>query len=313
MDTPSETIKKLALDEGFDAVGIARAEPLGPESARLREWLSRGREATMTWMAENVGKRSDPTKVLEGARSVISLAKNYYAPFEYQEATAKISRYAWGDDYHVVVDGMLKSLVGKLRERWTDRKFVYYCDTGPVMDKAWAQRAGVGWIGKHTNVINRRLGSWVFLSEVITDLDCVYDEPAVDHCGTCRACIDACPTDAIAEPYVLDSNRCISFLTIENRGEAIPEQFVPDLENWVFGCDICQDVCPWNIRFGTATNEEAFLPREGILNLKVEDIHLMTRKDFSDRFRRSPVKRAKYSGLKRNAEALSAGENFDGG
>ncbi len=312
MATPSETIKKLALDEGFDAVGIAPAERLDRESARFREWLSRGYQATMSWMADGADKRTDPSRVLEGARTVVSLAKNYYTPFEHRDATAKISRYAWGDDYHIVIDRMLKRLAGRLKDRWSENKFVYYCDTGPVMDKAWAERAGIGWIGKHTNVINRRLGSWIFLSELITDLECDHDDAATDRCGSCRACIDACPTNAIVEPYVLDSNRCISFLTIENRGDSIPGEFLPDLESWVFGCDICQDVCPWNARFGTSTNEKAFLPREGILNLKVEDVHLMTREDFTERFRRSPVKRAKFGGLKRNADALSAGGKSGG-
>ncbi len=306
MGGSSETIKRLVLEVGFDLVGITAAGPLDKERTYLKEWLRQGYHAGMKWMENRVEKRTDPTEVLEGARSIISLAKNYYTPFEYRDATAKISRYAWGDDYHAVIGGMLKKLTGMLEEEFPSYRFVYYCDTGPVMDKVWAQRAGIGWIGKHTNVINRRMGSWIFLSEIITDLECEYDQPATDHCGSCRACIDACPTDAITEPYVLDSNRCISYLTIENKGDTIPEEFLPNLESWVFGCDICQDVCPWNRRFETPSDNQVFEPREGILNLKVEDVHLMRKEDFTERFHRSPVKRAKYEGLRRNAAALTA-------
>ena len=306
METNAGLIRRFASEIGFDLVGIAPAAPLDRESERLREWLSRGYNATMSWMEGNFEKRADPTRILEGATSVISLAKNYYVPVSHPENSAKISRYAWGDDYHVVIDKMLKTLVDKLRKRFPEKRFTYYCDTGPVMDKAWAQRAGVGWIGKHTNVINREIGSWIFLSEVITDLVCEYDTEAADHCGSCRACIDACPTEAIVAPYVLDANRCISFLTIENREDTIPAELTPKLENWLFGCDICQDVCPWNVRFQKPSDEGAFSPRAENLNLKAEDVHLMTREDFSQRFRKSPVKRAKYEGLRRNAEALAA-------
>lgn len=297
--------RKLALEKGFDLVGIAEACQLDDESVRLQEWLSRGYQASMTWMGRNLDKRTDPANLLQGACSVISLAKNYHTPFSHGKSSAKISRYAWGDDYHIIIDRMLKKFVKALRQKFPDKSFVYYCDTGPVMDKAWAQRAGVGWIGKHTNVINKEIGSWIFLSEVITDLECEYDAVAVDHCGSCRACIDACPTGSIVEPYVLDSNRCISFLTIENRDDSIPASFIPNLDNWLFGCDICQDVCPWNVKFQTATDQPGFQPREGILNLNPDEIHLMTREEFAERFRHSPVKRAKYEGLRRNANALS--------
>ncbi len=301
----SEFVESAALEEGFDLVGIAAAQRLESESERLNRWLDRGYQATMNWMSRDVDKRADPLRLLPGARSVISLGKNYYVPVDHPAGTAKISRYAWGNDYHIVIGDMLKKYTKRLSEKFAGKKFMYYCDTGPVMDKVWAQRAGIGWIAKHTNVITREIGSWIFLAEVVTDLECSYDEPAVDHCGSCRACIDACPTDAIVEPYVLDSNKCISFLTIENRDSEISGELAAKLDNWVFGCDICQDVCPWNEKFQKESHESAFAPREENLNLKAIDIHLMTREDFSARFRQSPVKRAKFEGFQRNARALT--------
>ncbi len=307
--TDSGIVKRLASEKGFELVGIAEACRLDEESAQLTEWLSRGYQASMQWMERNTDRRADPRSVLNGAKSVVSLGKNYYTQSQHADTSAKISKYAWGDDYHLVLGRVLKDLVAELSEMFPGNNFLWYCDTGPVMDKAWARRAGIGWIGKHTNVISRRIGSWVFLAEIITDLDLEYDLPETDHCGSCRACIDACPTNAIVEPYLLDANKCISFLTIENRDEAIPAEFVPNLDSWLFGCDICQDVCPWNRKFAAPSGEPAFLPREENLNLKPQDIHLMTREEFAGRFRRSPVKRTKYEGLQRNARALSAGSN----
>lgn len=302
--TSTSFVKQLASEKGFDLAGIAEACRLDEESAHLAGWLSRGYHAAMRWMETNADKRADPVRVLEGARSVVSLGKNYYTPSQHSDSSAKISRYAWGDDYHLVIGEILKEMAAELSARFPGNKFLWYCDTGPAMDKAWARRAGIGWIGKHTNVINRRIGSWIFLAEIITDLDLDYDLPETDHCGSCRACIDACPTNAIVEPYILDANKCISFLTIENREDTIPGEFVPNLDNWLFGCDICQDVCPWNRKFATSSDDPAFLPRGENLNLKPQDIHLMTREEFAERFRRSPVKRAKYEGLQRNAGAL---------
>ncbi len=304
MDGISDYVKKAALEEGFDLVGIAEAKVLDEESTRLKEWLNRGYHGTMNWMEKNFEKRIDPRKVLDGARSVVSLGKNYYSPGVYAECSVKISRYAWGDDYHVVMRELVQRCIERLQKQFPANRFLYYCDTGPVMDKVWAQRAGSGWIGKHTNVINHEIGSWIFLAEIITDLECDCDPPAVDHCGSCRACIDACPTEAIVEPYVLDANRCISYLTIECRDDKIPDHFASKLENWIFGCDICQDVCPWNKKFQTSTDNPAFAPREENLNLKAENIHLMTRNEFAAMFHNSPVKRAKFDGLRRNAEAI---------
>lgn len=245
---------------------------------------------------------------MDGAKTIISLGKNYYVPVNHDKNFLKISRYAWGDDYHSVINAMLRKYATRLQEHFPNNEFLYYCDTGPVMDKVWAQRAGIGWIGKHTNVINREIGSWIFLAEVITDVVCDYDIMEIDHCGSCRACIDACPTEAIVEPYVLDANKCISFLTIENKDGKIPTELASKFDNWIFGCDICQEVCPWNKKFQTPTDNAGFAPREENLNLKAEDIHLMSRDEFWARFRKSPVKRARYEGLQRNVEAIFAPE-----
>lgn len=217
MDSSADFIKQSAIEEGFDLVGIAEAKFLAEESLHIKVWLNRGYHGTMNWMEKNVEKRTNPDNILDGAKTIISLGKNYYVPVNHDENFLKISRYAWGDDYHSVINAMLRKYATRLQEHFPNNEFLYYCDTGPVMDKVWAQRAGIGWIGKHTNVINREIGSWIFLAEVITDVVCDYDIMEIDHCGSCRACIDACPTEAIVEPYVLDANKCISFLTIENK------------------------------------------------------------------------------------------------
>ncbi|HTP12003.1 MAG TPA: tRNA epoxyqueuosine(34) reductase QueG, partial [Bacteroidota bacterium] len=253
------------------------------------------------------GKRTDVKSLLPGARSVVSLAVNYYSPFQHStdREIGKISRYAWGDDYHIVVTSRIQSLVDCIKSIEPDVNARHYVDTGPVMDKAWAVRSGLGWLGKHTNVITKELGSWVFLGEIILDVDLEYDEPIADFCGSCTACIEACPTGAIVEPYVLDSTRCISYLTIEHRGE-IPVKLKPDLDNWVFGCDICQDVCPWN-RFQQPTPDKEFWPREENMKLNLPDLESISTEDFTRRFRRSPVKRTKREGLIRNAKAVRDG------
>ncbi len=299
----TQFIRTRATDLGFCAVGIAPAERLEPEGIRLREWLNRGHQADMQWMAVTAEKRGDVTQVLAGARSVVSLATNYYTPGEHatDPSTGKISRYAWGDDYHLVIPQRLEALVGGLRELDPGIEAKVYIDTGPVMDKAWAVRAGIGWLGKHTNVITREFGSWVFLGEVILNAELEYDLPVEDRCGTCSACIDACPTDAIVAPYVLDASRCISYLTIEHRGP-IPEKLAPAFDRWVFGCDICQDVCPWN-RFEKPTAEPAFAAREANRIPGLAALASLSAEEFAERFRRSPVKRAKREGLARNARA----------
>jgi len=308
MSDARQRVKAKALELGFSKVGIARAEPLDAEGLRLRDWLGRGYHAGMAWMARDVGKRTDPRAVVPGAKSVIAVALNYYAPVDYSSdpARGKISRYAWGDDYHEILGDRLERLLVWMAEEFPGAVGKSYVDTGPVMDKVWAQRAGIGWEGKHTNVITQEVGSWVFLGEIITTLELDPDEPALDHCGTCTLCIKACPTQAIVEPYVVDSHLCISYLTIEHRGE-VDGDLGAKFENWIYGCDICQDVCPWNEKFATGTSVEGFAPREGNVAPLLSEWEKMTRDEFTRRFRKSPMKRTKYEGLIRNVKVGASG------
>lgn len=303
--TISHRIKSKALDLGFTRIGIAKAEPLDEETEHLQTWLGRGYHGTMDWMARSIDKRTDPRNIVPGARSVICVALNYYTPAQHstEPGVGKISRYAWGDDYHDILMEKLKLLWAWMQEEFPGVDGRYYVDTGPVMDKVWAQRAGIGWIAKHTNVITQDHGSWVFLGELITTLELDYDSPATDHCGSCTLCIEACPTGAIVEPYVVDSNRCISYLTIEHRGEIVGE--VKDhFENWIYGCDICQDVCPWNHKFSTAADEERFNPRPGNVSPNLEEWKGMAQEEFSSRFKGSPIKRTKREGMTRNVDIV---------
>jgi epoxyqueuosine reductase len=254
-------------------------------------------------------ERVDVARVLPGARSVVSVAMNYCTPFVHEElgGTAKVSRYAWGQDYHSVMGQKLKELSAWLSTQCPGDVCKWYVDTGPVMDKAWAQRAGLGWVGKHTNLITPELGSWVFLGEILTTLELQPDPPATDHCGDCTRCIEACPTDAIVQPYVLDANRCIAYLTIEHRGEIAPE-LAGHFDGWIFGCDVCQDVCPWNRKFGQPSSEEAFLPREGYLVPDLKSWKELTEVEFDREFADSPIHRARRDGLRRNIELCEKGQ-----
>jgi epoxyqueuosine reductase len=304
-------IKRRALELGFHKVGVVRAEPLEDERARLEQWLRRGHQAGMSWMARDVERRTDPRRLLHGARSVVVVALNYFTPHEHTSAhgTGKISRYAWGDDYHDVLGEKLKALLDFVRELAPEAQGKLCVDAQPAMDKAWAARAGLGWIGKHTNLITRDYGSWVFLGELILDVELEYDDAREeDHCGTCTLCLDACPTGAIVEPYVVDSARCISHATIELRAPELPREVAENLDGWLYGCDICQDVCPWN-RFEQATEESRFEPRPDSVSPVLEDILNLTHDAYVERFRRSPVKRAKLTGLQRNARALLEDDN----
>ncbi|QXD13996.1 tRNA epoxyqueuosine(34) reductase QueG [Rhodocaloribacter litoris] len=314
----ARALKQEAARLGFDACGIARAERLDEEARRLEQWLARGYHGTMYWMERHFDKRTDPRRLVDGARSVISVLHNYYQPVEQpQRPTAgKISRYAWGDDYHEVMKEKLYRLYAWLDEQAGGIHGRAFVDSAPVMDKAWARRSGLGWIGKHTNLINRSLGSYFFLGELIVDVPLPPDGPVPDYCGTCTRCLDACPTDAIVQPYVVDANRCISYLTIEHRGDDIPEDLRPGMGTWIFGCDVCQDVCPWN-KFKRPASEPRYAPRPGLTDTELREWVELDLEEFRRRFRKSPVKRAKLEGFLRNVRialenAADAGETPSG-
>jgi epoxyqueuosine reductase len=273
----------------------------------LHEWLRRGYHGEMAWMARDPEVRSDPRRFFPAARSVIVVVKNYYTDAQHTDdpAMGKVSRYAWGDDYHEVVGARLRSLLAWIQEQLPQTEGKVCVDIQPLMDKAWAARAGLGWIGKHTNLITPEYGSWVFIGELLLSIDLEYEtELVADHCGSCTLCLDACPTGAITEPYVVDSNKCISYATIELREPQLPPSVAANLEGWFYGCDICQDVCPWN-RFEQPTDEPRFQPREGNVNSSLAKVLELTPEAYAERFRGSAMKRAKLPGLKRNARALS--------
>lgn len=304
MPISSESIKTNAADLGFHRIGIVPAGALDIESSRLREWLDRGFHASMSWMENHLDKRLDVRKLMPGARSIIVTASNYYTPYAHDGSQGKVSRYAWGDDYHDVVRERLSKLLDLIRSDEPNVIGKICVDTVPFMDKAWAVRAGLGWIGKHSNLITKDIGSWVFIGSLIVDVELKYDHGIVeDHCGTCTACLDACPTNAIVEPYVVDAGRCVSYGTIEHRGETLPDEIASNLDGWIYGCDVCQDVCPWN-RFETPTEESRFEPRNGETTLDADTVINMTHEDYVERFRGSAIKRAKLSGLQRNAKYL---------
>jgi epoxyqueuosine reductase len=302
----TESIKQRGRVEGFDKVGIVGANALANEGRLLREWLERGYHGEMAWMARNIEKRVDPRQLFPAARSVVVVALNYFTSAQHSDisSTGKVSRYAWGDDYHDVVGVKLQSLLTWITEQVPDVEGKVCVDIQPVMDKAWAVRAGLGWLGKHTNVITPEFGSWVFIGELLLNLELIDDEDRIeDHCGTCTLCIDACPTQAITEPYVVDSTKCISYGTIELRSPELPNLIKENLSGWLYGCDICQDVCPWN-RFEQTTDEVRFAPREGNVNASLDEVLELTPEAHAQRFRGSAMKRAKLSGLQRNARAL---------
>ncbi len=305
MKITNDTVRTKAKECGFDIVGFAEAGMLTEEVSKLDEWLGRGYQAGMSYMERNREKRLDVRNILPSAKSVISLGLNYYTKenYSYDSGKGKVSRYAWGTDYHLIIWEKLARFEEELKQIDPSFESVSYVDTGPVMDKVWAVKAGIGWLGKNTNVINKEIGSWIFLSTVITNAEFEYSAQLEDFCGTCTACIDACPTGAIAEEYAVDSNKCISYLTIENKGE-IASEFKGRFEDWIFGCDICQDVCPWNIKFAAITHEDKFFSEDGNGELNLDEILNMGANEFKLRFERSPIKRAKLKGLRRNAEFL---------
>ncbi|MEM7008397.1 MAG: tRNA epoxyqueuosine(34) reductase QueG, partial [Thermodesulfobacteriota bacterium] len=299
----TKSIKNKALDIGFDLVGVS---PVGqfPENQFYKEWLKSGFSGEMGYMERNQEKREDITKVLPGARSVISCVLNYNTdnPYSTELADKKkgwISRYAWGDDYHDILLKKLNLLMDFIRAESKEKvNSKVYVDTGPVLERTYGKYAGVGWVGKNTCVINQEIGSWTVLGEIIIDFELEYDTPVPDRCGTCTRCIDACPTDAIVKPYVVDSTQCISYLTIELKG-AIPTVLRDGIENNIYGCDICQDVCPWNTR-APHTSQHEFMPRQELYNPDLEILSSLSPKEFSDLFKGSPIKRTKRRGLLRN-------------
>lgn len=299
----SERIKAKAKELGFLACGVARAGFLEEEASRLEQWLRSGKNGQMGYMANHFDMRLDPRKLVPGAKSVISLAYNYFTEPKQEDPDApKLSTYAYGRDYHKVVKQRLKPLMAFIAELFGDVDMRCFTDSAPVLEKAWAEKAGIGWRGKHTNVIRQGNGSFFFLCEIILDLELAPDVPATDHCGTCRRCIDACPTAAIT-PYGVDGSKCISYFTIELK-DGIPAD-AGDFKNWAFGCDICQQVCPWN-RFSQPHSEPQFEPRPELMALTKDEWHGMTEVVFDELFQGSPVKRTKYEGLMRNLRYLEA-------
>jgi epoxyqueuosine reductase len=295
-------VKTEAKRLGFDFCGISKAEFLEEEAPRLENWLKQDMQGKMDYMANHFDKRLDPRLLVEGSKSVISLLYNYYPAQSQREGSPKISKYAYGSDYHEVLRDKLKEFLATLQEKIGEVHGRVFVDSAPVLDKAWAKKSGLGWIGKHTNLINKEQGSFFFIAELIIDLELNPDGPIKDYCGTCTKCIDACPTDAIVAPYVVDGSKCISYLTIELK-ENIPSEFKNKMDNWVFGCDVCQDVCPWN-RFSTAHHEPQFNNSKRLLDYTPEQWHEITEEVFTSLFKNSAVKRTKFKGLKRNLEFL---------
>lgn len=300
-DALTRLVKERALGVGFDRVGVAAADRVG-DAERIRVWLDAGRHGEMAYMARQFDQRVDPRELMPGARAVVSVALNYHTPSPPPQPgpCGKISRYAWGDDYHDVVKDKLFVLLDELRAAAPGLEGKCCVDTVPIPDKYWAVAAGVGWLGKHTNVITPGLGSWIFLGELILNRDLAPDAPLADRCGTCRRCLDACPTDAFPAPYQLDATRCISYWTIEYRGERFPPEIRAGLDGWVFGCDVCQDVCPWNVKFARPGSEAAFAPRPENVDRPLAELAAIGEDEFRRRFRKSPVKRSKWSGFSRN-------------
>lgn len=319
----TEAIKAEARALGFDAVGVSRVDesgqpPAGPTPSlpphpvtplshhlfsRLAEWLQRGYHGTMAWMTRDPTRRSNPRLVLPGCKSMVSVGMNYYTDNRANEqpGMGRIARYAWGKDYHTVMSRRLAQLEAKIAALAPGVTTRAYVDTGPIMEKAWAQQAGLGWIGKHSNLVSAECGSWLLLGEILTTLDLIADEPATDLCGSCTLCIQACPTGAIVEPYLVDARLCISYLTIELRGgrEAIPDELAAQMGNRIFGCDDCLDVCPFNLR-ADATSEPALAPTPLTLAPSLQALAQISEESFATTFKESPLKRAKRSGLLRN-------------
>jgi epoxyqueuosine reductase len=301
-DSRTEFVKKEAKRLGFDFCGISKATFLGEEAPRLEKWLKSNQHGEMNYMENYFDKRLDPRLLVEGAQSVISLLYNYYPSEAQIPGAPKISKYAYGDDYHEVIKTKLNAFLFSLKEKIGDISGRAFVDSAPVLEKTWAAKSGLGWLGKNSNLINKQHGSFFFIAEIIIDVPLLEDGPMKDYCGTCTRCIDACPTEAIVQPYIVDGSKCISYLTIELK-EEIPQAFKNKMDNWAFGCDVCQDVCPWN-RFSTPHTEVLFNNTNGLLNYSEKDWQEVTEETFKVIFKHSPIKRTKFKGLKRNLNFL---------
>ena len=296
-------IRETAQNLGFSKIGIAPAKPESLAEKKLNTWLGKGYHSTMLWMEKRSDERGNIHNYFPEAKSIISVAINYFTgTASKQKDAGKISNYAWGDDYHSLIKPRLYQLLSEIKSIDPNIDGIACIDTSPLMEKDWAQKAGLGWIGKHTNLITRDYGSWVFLGEVLLNIELEYDQPFVeDLCGTCTACLDVCPTNAFPEPYVLDSSKCISYLTIEHRGD-LPVEMEDKLSGWIYGCDICQEVCPWNIKFSQDSQETSFQPRTNLKGRTLTEWSQLLEEEFRSLFKDSTVKRTKYEGLKRNID-----------
>ena len=297
-------IKKIGLDIGFDKIGISSANQ-PPKSKNLDRWLDKGFSGIMKWMFTYREKRTDIQSFFPGAKSIICVAHNYYSPFHHSAAKGKgkISRYACGQDYHKIMKKKLKTYLQEIKKLDSGLNGRLCVDTAPIMEKLWAEQAGLGWQGKHTNLITKDFGSWVFLGEIVIDKELVYDIPIEDFCGSCQACIDACPTEAIVEPYVLDAQKCISYLTIEYWDKPIESDLKENMNGWIFGCDICQDVCPWN-KFEKNSSEKRYWPREDTLEFDLDNLEKLDESQYKMKFKNSPVLRPGWKNFSRNIKAV---------
>ena len=300
----TKQIKDIAYELGFMFCGISKADFLSEDAPKLEKWLREGKHGKMQYMENHFDMRLDPRLLVPGSKSVVSLIYNYFPSQTQRTDSFKISKYAYGQDYHFVLKEKLKQFLEEIQIQIGEVDGRVFVDSAPVMDKAWAKKAGLGWIGKNSNLIHPKKGSFFFIAELIIDLELIPDGPIRDYCGTCTKCIDACPTEAIVKPYVVDGSKCISYLTIELKDEILPEEFASKMNDWVFGCDICQDVCPWN-RFSTPHAEPLFQAKENLLSLSKGDWKDLSDEYFNELFKKSAVKRTKKSGLMRNITFLN--------
>jgi epoxyqueuosine reductase len=298
-------IKELAGELGFDHCGIAKAVQLDDDARRLETWLNKGMHGNMQYMENHFDKRIDPRKLVDGAQSVITLLFNYFPSEQQRQDAPRIAKYAYGHDYHEVIRERLKTMLFRMQERIGPVQGRGFVDSAPVLERAWAKRSGLGWIGKNGNLIHKQAGSFFFIATLITDIELEYDGPVGDYCGSCTRCLDACPTEALVAPGVVDGSKCISYFTIELKDQLIPDKMKGQFDDWMFGCDTCQDVCPWN-RFSKAHQEAEFTPVPAILNFSTRDWEELTEEAFKNIFRHSPLKRSKFAGIRRNINFLSS-------